>query len=125
MTSGQVAYALLYDHLSQLPLEPIRPPADPAHPASRIGSNAQTKFMKVHPVGTKNLITHYRNVELPNNTGNETESIRINASNLTSYQEHPQILPLETSMMLLPYHRYRIGYTGSYNTSTNTPHYIG
>jgi len=39
-------------------LESIRPAVDPALSASRIGTNAQAKLMKVYSVGPKNLITH-------------------------------------------------------------------
>ena len=38
-------------------LESIRPAVDPALSASRIGTNAQAKLMKVYSVGPKNLIT--------------------------------------------------------------------
>lgn len=94
-------------------LESIRPSVDSAHSVSRIGSNAQTKFMKVYSVGIKNLITYYRNVESA--TSNSTtnigigESIRLNALNLIFYQDHLQIFPIETSMMLLLYYRYWLG----------------
>ena len=46
------------------PLDSCRPATDSAPPASRIGSTAQCKGMKVYAVGIKNLPTHYRSLEL-------------------------------------------------------------
>ena len=62
------------------PLDSCRPATDSAPPASRIGSTAQCKGMKVYAVGIKNLPTHYRSLELsyfPIDTHIETSSRAI------------------------------------------------
>jgi hypothetical protein len=84
---------------------------DPAPSASRIGTNAQAKLMKVYPVGPKNLITHSR-LRLE-----DSESVADSGSHTSNriyYQDHLQVFPLETTIVLLLW--FRIGSSSGRST---------
>ncbi len=74
-------------------LDSCRPAIDSGLSVSRIGSSAQSKFMKVLSVGFKNLLTNYRIMELSSN--------KLLSLNISFYQDHLLISPIETSLILL------------------------
>ena len=74
-------------------LDSCRPAIDSGLSVSRIGSSAQSKLMKVLSVGIKNLLTNYRIMELSSN--------KLLSLNISFYQDHLLISPIETSLILL------------------------
>jgi len=78
-------------------LDSCRPAIDSGLSVSRIGSSAQSKLMKVLSVGIKNLLTNYRIMELSSN--------KLLSLNISFYQDHLLISPIETSLILLLFFR--------------------
>jgi F-type H+-transporting ATPase subunit alpha len=74
-------------------LDSCRPAIDSGLSVSRIGSSAQSKFMKVLSVGIKNLLTNYRIMELSSN--------KLLSLNISFYQDHLLISPIEMSLIIL------------------------
>ena len=88
----------------KLLLDSCRPSIDSALPASRIGSNAQCKLIKVIPVGSKNEPTNYRIMEL---SSSSIDFFKPLSSNHISFQDHlyiPSINPI-----VIPIRLYRNG----------------
>ena len=86
----------------QLPLDSCRPAIDSGLPASRIGSNAQSKRMKNVPIGIKNESNYYRNSEI------EKISPKYIPSNNISFQDHLFIPAIEAPIPLSLAYRNRI-----------------
>ena len=83
-------------------LDSCRPAIDSGLSVSRIGSSAQCKLMKVLSVGIKNLLTNYRRMEL---SSNSFDFFKLLSSNISFYQDHLFISPIETSLILLLFFR--------------------
>lgn len=85
----------------QLPLDSCRPAIDSGLPASRIGSNAQTKWMKNVTIGIKNEPNYYRNSEM-------ILSPKYIPLNNISFQDHLFISAIEAPIPLSLSYRNRI-----------------
>ena len=86
----------------QLPFDSCRPATDSGLPASRIGSNAQSKRMKNVPIGIKNESNYYRNSEI------DKISPKYIPSNNISFQDHLFIPAIEAPIPLSLAYRNRI-----------------
>ena len=85
-------------------LDSCRPAIDSGLSVSRIGSSAQSKLMKVLSVGIKNLLTNYRIME-SSSSSSELSSNKLLSLNISFYQDHLLISPIETSLILLLFFR--------------------
>ena len=89
-------------------LDSCRPAIDSGLSVSRIGSSAQSKLMKVLSVGIKNLLTNYRIMELSSHSSSSSTSnasLKLLSLNISFYQDHLLISPIETSLILLLFFR--------------------
>ena len=76
---------------------------------SRIGSNAQCKLMKLYVLGIKNLLTHYRSIDLSSNdTAMFSSYLKLLSLNLTFFQDHLLVSSIDHPLILLL--AFRIGY---------------
>jgi len=83
-------------------LDSCRPAIDSGLSVNRIGSSAQSKLMKVLSVGIKNLLTNYRIMELAELSYCSNKLLSLNIS---FYQDHLLISPIETSLILILFFR--------------------
>jgi len=83
-------------------LSSCRPSIDSSLSASRIGSNAQCKLIKVCSIGIKNELTNYRIMEL---SSNSFLFYKLLSSNLIFFQDHLSISSIETTIILLIIYR--------------------
>ena len=80
----------------------LRPSIDSSLSVTRIGSNAQSKYIKLASSGIKNELTTKRN---NSNTLNLIESAQLLCLNYIFYQEHMFVTCIETSLILLLVYR--------------------
>ena len=79
-----------------------RPAIDSSPSATRIGSNAQCKRIKLVSAGIKNESTNYR---IMIEESNALEYARLTCPNHISLQDHPFIRPIDTSLIPLLVYR--------------------
>ena len=80
----------------------LRPSIDSSLSVTRIGSNAQSKYIKLASSGIKNELTTKRN---NSNTLNLIESAQLLCLNYIFYQEHMFVTCIETNLILLLVYR--------------------
>jgi F-type H+-transporting ATPase subunit alpha len=83
-----------------------RPAIDSSLSVTRIGSNAQCKWIKLVSTGIKNELTTRRNNSSNVNTGeSDYEYKRLVSMNNVYYQDHLMISEIETTLILLLVYR--------------------
>ena len=88
-----------------------KPAIDSGLSASRIGSNAQCKLMKVISLGIKNELTNYRLEDL---SIDSLDFLKLCSLNLIFYQDYLLISSLEMSLILLFFYRVGILFNNSF-----------
>jgi hypothetical protein len=96
ITDGQ-----LYTN-KRLFLDSCRPSIDSALPASRIGSNAQCKLIKIISVGSKNELTNYRITEA---SSTSIDFLKLISLNTIFFQDHLYISSINLICILIILYR--------------------